>query len=96
MNILTIKEIKTDNYPIPAFYIFPEEYEMCIIFRNGRVFVIDNIYDQSLLSKIHFNKLPEKIKHALQEPLFEIQCLKEIENYETNEFGLRESHYFDY
>lgn len=95
---MTIKEIKTDHFDIPAFYIFPEEYELCIIFGNGQVFVIDSIteYDQSLLSKIHFNKLPERIKQALQDPLFEIQCLKEIENYESKTDGIRESHYFDY
>lgn len=95
---MKIKEIKKDGRGIPAFYIFPEEYELCIIFGNSQVFVIDSLteYDQSPLRNIHFNKLPAKIKSALLDPLFEIQCLKEIENYETITDGIRESHYFDY
>lgn len=95
---MKIKEYKAEQRMTLFYYAFPEDLNFYIAFAYNEFFVSEDkeIFDKINSKPTYFKHLPEKFKEALQDPLFEIKCVKEWENAPLYGGNIKESHYFDY
>lgn len=94
---MKIKEYKIGLSIVTFFYAYPEEHNFYIGYAYDHFYVSEDWKGIIFGSKeISFINLSEKFQIALQDPLFEIQCMREWEIAPLYHGTIKESNYFDY